>query len=92
MAFSQFGIVADDDVSDTTKAAGAKTGQGLRNSWVKASGYDELSIYVNYAHGDEKLSQIYGHDKLPRLARLKMTWDPKNIFGYNNALPLSYHQ
>jgi hypothetical protein len=78
-------------VSNTTKAAGAEMGRELRDSWVKTSGYPELSIYVNYAHGDEELAQIYGRDKLPRLASLKKTWDPNNIFGYNNALPVTYH-
>jgi hypothetical protein len=77
-------------VSNTTKAAGAQTGNELRDSWVKTSGYSDLSIYVNYAHGDENLSQIYGRDKLRRLAGLKKTWDPKNVFGYNNALPTTY--
>lgn len=52
--------------------------QELREDFVVTSGYPELRVYVNYAHGDEKLEQIYGADKLPRLASLKKKWDPEN--------------
>lgn len=35
--------------------------------------------YVNFAHGDEPLEEIYG-DSLPRLQELKHKWDPENRF------------
>lgn len=75
---------------DPAAEAGDRLGRELRDSWASTSGYPELSVYVNYAHGDEKLSQRYGRDKLPRLAALKKEWDPHNVFAYNNALPTEY--
>ncbi|KAI2471392.1 FAD-binding domain-containing protein [Annulohypoxylon bovei var. microspora] len=62
----------------------------LRQDIVTTSGYPDRSVYVNYAHGDETLEQIYGKDKLPRLARLKKEWDPDNVFKYHHALPTEY--
>ncbi|KAI1459593.1 FAD-binding domain-containing protein [Annulohypoxylon moriforme] len=62
----------------------------LRQDIVTTSGYPDLSVYVNYAHGDETLEQIYGKDKLPRLARLKKEWDPDNVFRYHHVLPTEY--
>ncbi|RYP44388.1 hypothetical protein DL768_009154 [Monosporascus sp. mg162] len=59
----------------------------LRDDFAATSGYPDLSVYVSYAHGDEKIEQIYGRDKLPRLVALKGKWDPDNVFAYNNALP-----
>lgn len=70
--------------------AGDQLGRELRESWASTSGYPELSVYVNYAHGDEKLPQRYGAGKLPRLAALKKKWDPDNVFAYNNVLPTTY--
>lgn len=54
------------------------------------TGYDGLRTYVNYAQGTEQLEQIYGADKLPRLAALKRKWDPSNVFRYMNPLPTQY--
>jgi FAD/FMN-containing dehydrogenase len=54
------------------------------------SGYDGLRTYVNYSQGNERLEQIFGANKLPRLARLKRQWDPTNVFRYNNPLPTQY--
>lgn len=60
------------------------------NQAVKAfnatSGFDDFRVYVSYAHGTESLSDMYGAEKLPRLLRLKETWDPKNLFRFNNPL------
>ena len=75
---------------DPAAAAGAKLGAELRDSWASTSGYPELSVYINYARGDEQLPQRYGADKLPRLAALKRKWDPNNVFAYNNVLPTVY--
>lgn len=62
----------------------------LRDDFAATSGYPDLAVYVSYAHGDEKIEQIYGKEKMPRLAALKKQWDPENIFKYNNALPTEY--
>ncbi|KAK7755871.1 hypothetical protein SLS62_002158 [Diatrype stigma] len=57
----------------------------MRQDFAAESGYPDLSVYVSYAHGDETLEQIYGKDKLPRLASLKKLWDPDNMVR-NNSL------
>ncbi|RYP78223.1 hypothetical protein DL771_000700 [Monosporascus sp. 5C6A] len=75
---------------DATKQAASKLGREIRNDFATTSGYDAPTVFVNYARGDEPLEQIYGRDKLPRLARLKKAWDPKNFFSYNNGLPTRY--
>lgn len=43
-------------------------------SWTLTS-----TRYVNFAHGDEPLEEIYG-DSLPRLQELKKVWDADNAF------------
>ena len=64
--------------------------QDLRPRFQATSGYEELEIYVSYAHGDEKPENWYGKDKLPRLVQLKNKWDPQNLFQYDNGLPLHW--
>ncbi|KAI0191049.1 hypothetical protein F4808DRAFT_465490 [Astrocystis sublimbata] len=68
----------------------ATFGDEIRATLQTRSGYDNLSIFYNYARGDETLEQIYGKEKLPRLAKLKKTWDPHNVFAYNHPLPTHY--
>lgn len=77
--------------------ASAALGRELRTDFAATSGYQNesgleggLAVYVNYAHGDESLESIYRADKLPRLAALKKTWDPDNVFAYHLALPTEY--
>lgn len=65
-------------------------GRKLRDELAAASGYPGLSVYVNYAWGDETLEQIYGKDKLQRLVVLKKKWDPDNVFAYANGIPTEY--
>ncbi|KAI0158055.1 FAD-binding domain-containing protein [Hypoxylon sp. FL1284] len=65
-------------------------GREIRDAFFATSGFPEPAVYLNYAHGDEKIEQIYGGDKMPRLAALKKQWDPENVFKYNNALPTEY--
>lgn len=62
----------------------------LRTAFAKTSGYKDLEIYISYAHGDEDPAAWYSKEKLPRLVALKKKWDPKNIFQYDNGLPLNY--
>ncbi|KAL9595232.1 MAG: hypothetical protein Q9219_006566 [cf. Caloplaca sp. 3 TL-2023] len=78
--------------SPTGPAANAanKVAQDLRTAFTKTSGYNQLEIYVSYAHGDEDPASWYGKDKLPRLVKLKNQWDPKSIFRYDNPVPTSY--
>lgn len=62
----------------------------IRKDLVAASGYPELTTFVNYAHGDEKIERIYGAHKLPQLAALKKKWDPNQQFSFNNGIPIAY--
>ena len=84
-----------DDASlsnQTLLDAGDSFGRELRDGWTMTGGYAQQggAIYVNYAHGDESLENVYGVHKLPRLAALKKKWDPTRVFAYNNVLPTSY--
>ncbi|KFA60346.1 hypothetical protein S40285_06036 [Stachybotrys chlorohalonatus IBT 40285] len=71
-------------------AAATAVGYSIRDDIAAHSGYDDLVAYINFAHGDETLEQIFGARKLPRLASLKATWDPDNVFRYHFPLPTSY--
>ncbi|KAI1456525.1 FAD-binding domain-containing protein [Annulohypoxylon moriforme] len=75
---------------NATESAAIALGRELRQDIAATSGYPEITVFVNYAHGDEGLERIYGKDKLPRLAQLKKTWDPNQFFSYNNGLPTHY--
>ncbi|KAL8988161.1 MAG: hypothetical protein Q9177_002723 [Variospora cf. flavescens] len=88
----QIGVITESGnaAGDPTAEAGNSLARRLRDRWAATSGYPELSVYVNYARGDEKLRQLYGSRKLPRLAALKKKWDPRNVFAYNNVLPMEY--
>lgn len=55
--------------------------QTARARLAETSGYSGLATYVNYGHGDEGPEAWYGAQSLPRLAQLKMQWDPSNQFG-----------
>ncbi|KAL3477602.1 FAD-binding domain-containing protein [Aspergillus californicus] len=65
-------------------------GVELRADLVSTAGWDDLTVYVNYAHGDETLEQMYGANKLPRLAKLKKKYDPNGLFNFSNPLPTKY--
>lgn len=70
----------DADVDDLSRS--------LRDKLQAASGYEDPQIYLNYAHGDEPLNQVYGASKLPKLRTLKKKWDPDHSFGFN--FPIDY--
>ncbi|KAF6825542.1 FAD binding domain-containing protein [Colletotrichum musicola] len=53
------------------------------------SGNKELSVYVNYAHGDEGAAAWYSRRKLPQLKQLKKKWDAKGLFSFTNPVPAS---
>ncbi|KAG8170295.1 hypothetical protein KVR01_001040 [Diaporthe batatas] len=61
-------------------------GQNIRSYLSSSSGLGQLSSYINFAHGDEPLSSIYG-DSLSRLQKLKRKYDPSKRF--NQWFPLS---
>lgn len=86
----QVGIYATDPINQDTVRNGAVLGRELRDDWIETSGYSELAMYVNYAHGDETIEQKYSRDKLPHLVALKKEWDPTNVFRFNNELPIHY--
>ena len=48
----------------------------------------EMHAYVNYAHGDESLAEMYGHQawRLERLRKLKKEYDPQNRFGFYSPI------
>lgn len=79
-----------DNVDDPVQGPADELGPEIRSDMVATSGYDDLTVYVNYAYGDETLEQIYGKEKLPKLAQLKAQYDPNNAFGFYHALPTSY--
>ncbi|KAL4783258.1 hypothetical protein BJX76DRAFT_259533 [Aspergillus varians] len=78
------------DTASATEAASNALGLELRDDLVATSGHDDLAVYVNYAHGDETLEQIYGANKLERLAKLKEQYDPNQVFRFHNPIPTSY--
>ncbi|KAI1379512.1 hypothetical protein F4677DRAFT_409423 [Hypoxylon crocopeplum] len=58
----------------------------VRSRFEATSGFREPQVYLNYDHGDEPLTQVYGASKLPRLRALKARWDPKRLFGVGNPI------
>ena len=82
LALAQVGSSCEPEAADYVRR--------LRDEIAAASGYNGLHVYVNYAHGDETVEQVYGARNLPRLAQLKRTWDPDNVFRFNNPLPAQY--
>lgn len=72
------------------KAAAQALGREVRRDVAATAGYPGISVFINYARGDEKLEQIFSREKLPRLARLKKQWDPNQLFSFNMGLPTRY--
>ena len=85
----QMDITGSDPTGPAATAAN-NLARELRPRFQATSGYDELAVYVSYAHGDEKPENWYGRRNLPRLVRLKNEWDPQNLFRYDNGLPMKY--
>ncbi|KEY67090.1 hypothetical protein S7711_07065 [Stachybotrys chartarum IBT 7711] len=75
---------------DEEEAAAIAAGSQIRSDFAETSGYGGLAAYMNFAQGDETVEEIYGERNLPRLASLKATWDPENVFRYHFPLPTSY--
>ncbi|CAJ2508334.1 Uu.00g133600.m01.CDS01 [Anthostomella pinea] len=72
---------------NTVEEPSTRLAQSIREQIASSSGYGGLTVYVNYAHGDEQIEEIYGRDKLSRLVELKRAWDSNNAFSFNNPLP-----
>lgn len=58
-----------------------------RALFQKTSGFPTLTVYENYAHGDEGAVAWYNAAKLPKLIALKTLWDPKKLFSFTNPIP-----
>ncbi|KAI0382490.1 FAD-binding domain-containing protein [Hypomontagnella monticulosa] len=78
------------DLGNPVEEVANALGYELRQDIAKASGYPELTVYLNYARGDETPEQKHGKDKLHKLVRLKKAWDPTNVFRYSNSLPMEH--
>jgi len=62
-----------------------KVGKELRATLVDGG---ELHAYINYAHGDESLKEVYGHQawRLEKLRKLKKQYDPEQRFGFYSPI------
>jgi FAD/FMN-containing dehydrogenase len=59
-----------------------------RGLWDALQPYAEDSVYVNYLgdEGDDRVRAAYGDDHFTRLAALKRTYDPDNVFRNNQNI------
>ncbi|CAJ2507111.1 Uu.00g082970.m01.CDS01 [Anthostomella pinea] len=59
-------------------------GDNFRAALHKADGSSELHTYVNYAHGDETLQELYGYApwRVTKLKALKSKYDPAGRFDF----------
>ncbi|KAL4768169.1 hypothetical protein BDW60DRAFT_219893 [Aspergillus nidulans var. acristatus] len=55
-------------------------GETMRALWWETDGLDDPAVYVNFAHGDENLTTIYG-ENVGRLRAIKARVDPENVFN-----------
>lgn len=62
--------------------------ENAREELNATSGNTQLSVYVNYAHGDEGAEAWYSSRKFSQLKTLKKKWDPKGLFNFTNPVPL----
>jgi hypothetical protein len=70
-------------------ATAIEFGKKLRSHLLAGSDDPEhLRAYVNYAHGDESLEEMYGLEdwRLEKLRALKKKWDPENRMRWYNPL------
>ncbi|KAL1980340.1 hypothetical protein VTN96DRAFT_4243 [Rasamsonia emersonii] len=68
---------ADPSLDAAANVFGAKVRDLIRSS----DGLAANSSYINFAHGDDPLQNVYG-DSLEKLRALKAKYDPLNRFGY----------
>ena len=77
---------SDDATNDATTGYPSK----IKDAFVEGAGTDGLESYVGYSHGDETVEEIFGQEKLPRLAALKKEIDPDGLFNGYHPLPTAY--
>lgn len=70
----------------------AEFGNAARDILYEYSGSPELHVYVNYAHGDETLQQIYGYERWrqEKLKALKTLYDPMGYFDFYAPISRSH--
>ncbi|RMZ74827.1 hypothetical protein DV737_g5694, partial [Chaetothyriales sp. CBS 132003] len=61
-----------------------------RSSVQATSGFDHLSVYVNFANGDEGPAAWYSPQNLYNLTRLKRKWDSRERFSFYQPVPLRW--
>ncbi|KAI1813755.1 FAD binding domain-containing protein [Poronia punctata] len=66
--------------SPSLDATAIQFGEKIRSLFTKTAGTLKPQSYINFAHGDEPLSQIYGNS-LQKLQKLKSKYDPKKRFN-----------
>jgi hypothetical protein len=62
-----------------------------RENWEALAPFARSAVYVNDLGPDaaERVGEVYGSQKLERLAGLKARWDPDNVFHLNaNITPV----
>ncbi|KAI1196154.1 FAD binding domain protein [Nemania serpens] len=64
-----------------------KFAASARKAFTATSGFSDLELYTTYAHGDEG-PQVWYREQLPALQKLKKQWDPQNLFGFMNPVPV----
>ncbi|KAI9684236.1 MAG: hypothetical protein M1822_005709 [Bathelium mastoideum] len=78
------------DPNSTLDKAANDLFRSARAALQATSGFDNLSVYVNFAHGDEGPAAWYTPAKLENLTRLKRKWDPQERFSFYQPVPLLY--
>ena len=75
------------DAGEDERLDGEAKKYGMRMREAIAAG-QEVNAYVNYAVGDEKVEEVYGHEswRVEKLRRLKMEFDPEGRFGFYNPI------
>jgi FAD/FMN-containing dehydrogenase len=68
----------------TLDSIAIKFGKEVRRMLHEADGSTELHAYVNYAHGDETLQEMYGYEdwRQQKLKALKKEYDPHGKFNF----------
>ena len=80
------GFYTDQGLDDAVNAFAKRA----RDEFARTSGFEALTTYSNYAHGDEGPEAWYSARKLPRLSALKRKWDPDELFSWNYPVPLQW--
>ena len=70
-------------------ARAVQAGTQLRGILHEGSVKSEMDTYVNYAHGDESLENMYGYEpwRVERLKSLKQEYDPQERFSWYAPIP-----